>query len=253
MSKQVSRQPSKEDRSTSKQNNQQNVKQDRPAKMTRQAMKYERRREEQKRHEEEQQRVARRKLITIVSVVAAVVALSGVLGYFVYTGYVHPSTSTTTTAVPTPVNLNYPPVDGITCDTLEQTADHYHAHLSVYINGQPAAMPAKIGIAPDDSCLYWLHTHSTDGIVHIEAPPHHSFTLGNFLDLWGQRFTNLNYPSQLDQPGGPDWQVYLYLDGKRQPFSGDFHTIVLKSHLLITLAYNSPNVKPATTYNWNGL
>lgn len=250
MSKQTSRPTSKEDRSTSKQNNQQKVKQDRPARMTRQAMKYERRREEQKRREEELQHAARRKLITIVSVVATVVVLSAVLGYFVYTGYVHPSTSTTATAVPTLVNPDYPPVDGISCDTLEQTADHYHAHLSIYINGQQMVAPPLVGIAPDTSCYYWLHTHASDGIVHIEAPPHHTFVLGNFLDIWGQKFTNLNYPSQLDQPGGSDWQVYLYLDGQRQPFSGDFHNIVLKPHLLVTLVYNSPNVKPDIVYSW---
>lgn len=221
--------------------------------MTRQAVKFERRQEEKRRREEEHKRAALRKRITIVSVVAAVALLSSVLGYFVYTGYIHPSTSTTATAVPTLVNPDYPPVDGISCDTLEQTADHYHAHLSIYINGQHMVAPAQVGIAPDVSCYYWLHTHGPDGIVHMEAPPHHTFVLGNFLDIWGQKFSNLNYPAQLDQSGGPNWQVYLYLDGQRQPFNGNFHDIVMKPHLLITLAYNSPNVKPDTIYNWNGL
>jgi len=253
VSKQVPRPTSKEDRSTSKQNNQQNAKQDQPARMTRQAMKYERRQQEQRRREEEQRRAARRRLITIGGIVAAVVLLLAVLGYFVYTGYAHPSTSTTATAVPTVVNPSYLPVDGISCDTLEQTAVHFHAHLTIYISGQRLVAPSQVGIAPDQSCFYWMHTHGADGIVHMEAPPHHTFTLGNFLDIWGQKFTNLNYPPQLEQPGGPNWQIYLYFNGQRLPFNGDFHTIVMKPHLLITLAYNSPNVQPDTTYNWGNL
>jgi len=243
MSKQV---PSKEGRSTNKQANQQ---QDRPARMTRQAVKYERRQEDKRRRQEEQRRAARRKMNTIIGIVAIVVLLLGGLGYFVYTNYVHPSVNVVPTVVPTFVNPNYPPVDGISCDTLEQSASHYHAHLSVYVNGQHVALAAQIGIAPDGSCFYWLHTHTNDGIIHIEAPPQHTFTLGNFLDIWGQKFINQNYASQLDQPGGPDWKIWV----NGQPVDGDFHSIVLKSHLLITLAYNSPDVKPDTTFNWNGL
>ncbi len=217
--------------------------------MTRQAVKYERRQEDKRRRQEEQRRAARRKMNTIIGIVAIGVLLLGGLGYFVYTNYVHPSVNVVPTVVPTLVNPNYPPVDGISCDTLEQSADHYHAHLSVYVNGRQVAVAAQIGIASDGSCFYWLHTHSNDGIIHIEAPPQHTFTLGNFLDIWGQKFTNQNYASQLDQPGGPDWKIWV----NGQPVGSDFHSIVLKSHLLITLAYNSPDVKPDTTYNWNGL
>ena len=81
----------------------------------------------------------------------------------------------------------------------------------------------------------------------IEAPSGRSFTLGNFLDIWRKRFAQLGYPSELDQSDG--WQAYV--NGK--PFAGDFHTIPLQAHTLITLAYHSPGVKPDTTYNWNGL
>src|SRR6266446_940536 len=216
---------------------------------TRQAVKYERRREEQRRREEERQQAAQRKRLTIVSVVVVAVLLLGVVGYFVYTGYVHPTHSLAVTATPTLVNLNYPPVDGISCDTLEGNTDHYHAHLSIYVNGQQVPLAAQVGIAPDGSCFYWLHTHNTSGVIHIETPAKKTFTLGNFFDIWGQRFSELKYPAELDQPGGPGWQVYI--NGKL--VSGDFHSIVLQAHMLITLAYNSPNAKPDTSYAWNGL
>jgi hypothetical protein len=130
------------------------------------------------------------------------------------------------------------------CDKQEQTTVHYHAHVTIYINGQQTKIPQGVGIASDNSCLYWLHTHDTQGIIHIESPADHTFTMGNFLNEWGTQFSQLGYPSQFDLSG---WTVYV--DG--QPYTGDLHKIVLKSHQLVTLAYNSPGIKPDTTYNWD--
>jgi hypothetical protein len=189
--------------------------------------------------EEERQRAARMKRIMTNSIIAVGVLAIAFLVYFVVRQSQSP--------IRTTANAAYPPTDSISCDNNEHADFHIHAHVSMYINGQRVTVPGNIGIAPDSSCLYWLHTHSNDGVIHIEAPTGHSFTLGNFLDIWGKRFLQLGYPSQLDQTDG--WQVYV--DGKL--FAGDFHTIPLQSHALITLAYNSPGVPPDTNYNWNGL
>ncbi len=222
---------------------------------TRQAAKYERRREEQRRREEERQRAVQRKRIMIVGGIVAAMLVLSIVGYFVYTGYVHPTTGSKPSATATAalVDPNYPPVDGVPCDALEHTVNHYHAHVTYYINGSQVKPPANIGIGGSNpynpSCFYWLHTHAADGIIHIEAPAKRTFTLGNFFDIWGQKFSTLQYPPELDQPGGPGWQIYV--NGKL--VSGDFHNIVLQSHMLITLAYNTPNVKPDTSYAWNGL
>lgn len=201
----------------------------------RQSTRQHRRREEQRRREEEQRRASRTRRITVVGIIAGVVLVAAFLVYFA------------SRQSQSPANAAYPAVDTIACDQLEQTAFHIHAHLSIYIDGKPMPAPANTGIAPYRSCFYWLHTHATDGIIHIEAPSGRSFTLGNFLDIWENRFSQLGYPSQLDLTEG--WQVYV--NGK--PFTGDFHTIPLKAHTLITLAYNSPGVRPDTSYNWNGL
>ncbi len=202
---------------------------------TRQQSRQERRREEQRRHEEERQRAARRKRITTVGLVAVGVLVVVGLVYFVIVQR------------QTPTNAAYPPIDNVSCDSLEHSDFHIHAHVTIYIGGNKVPIPAQVGIAPDGSCLYWLHTHSDDGVIHIEAPKGLSITLKNFLDIWEQRFQQLGYPSQLAQSGG--WQVYV--NGK--PFTGDFHTIPLQAHTLITLAYNSPGVQPDINYNWNGL
>jgi len=144
-------------------------------------------------------------------------------------------------------NPAYPPVAGVYCDQLEQSAVHYHAHVSIFIDGNPVQIAQGVGIASDQSCFYWLHTHDVTGVIHIEAPKDRSFTLGNFLDIWSTQFIQLRYRNELSSSAG--WVVYV--DGKA--YNGDFHNIPLQKHTLITLAYNSPNVKPDTTYNWNGL
>ena len=214
MSKQLTRRPTKQDRRQE-------------------------RREELARREAERKRAARNRLITVFSILGAVVLLAGVITAYAF--YVNGQGQTETIT-----NANYPPVDGIYCDQQEQDAFHIHAHLSMYIDAQPVQIPQNMGIASDNSCLYWLHTHDTSGVIHIEAPANHSFTLGNFFDEWANQFSSLNYPSQLDLSG---WTAYI--DGKL--YTGDFHKIPLGAHTLITLAYNTPNPKVDTTYNWNGL
>lgn len=256
MSKQVTRQSSKRGQSTNKQTSRpsskqvtapsksaprQTVQATAPSKSaSRQSVRQERKLEEQLRREEEKRRSTRSRNITIVSALVAFVLAFGILGYFLYSA----NASTQTHTI---VNSSYPPVDGIYCDQLEQTQFHYHALLSIYINGKLSPLAQGTGIAPDGSCYYWLHTHDSSGVVHIESPNNHTYTVGNFLDIWSLEFQRLGYPTQLDLATG--WQVWI--DGK--PYNGDFHNIVLKPHEIITLAYNSPGVKPITTYAWNGL
>jgi len=201
----------------------------------RQLTRQERRREEQQRREEERRHAARRKRITIFSIIGVVALAVAGLVYLVVA------------QSQTPANAAYPVVDNISCQSTEQGGTHIHAHVTMYMNGTKTPIPANVGIAPDNSCLYWLHTHDDSGVIHIEAPEGVSATFGNFLDSWGQRSQQVGYPSQLSDATG--WQVYV--NGK--PFRGNFHTIPLQSHTLITLAYNSPGIQPDTTYPWNGL
>jgi hypothetical protein len=61
-------------------------------------------------------------------------------------------------------------------------AYHIHALVTVKVDGLLYAPPANIGIS--QSCMSWVHTHDTDGIVHVEAPASVRPTLGDVLDLW---------------------------------------------------------------------
>ena len=90
-------------------------------------------------------------------------------------------------ATPTPPASQPPISSEIKCDLGgHDAAYHIHALVGVRVDGQLYAPPANIGIGTD--CLYWVHTHATDAIVHIEAPAEVHPTLGDFLDIWATSF-----------------------------------------------------------------
>lgn len=133
-------------------------------------------------------------------------------------------------------------VDGIPCETSEQVALHVHAHLAIFANGTAVQVPAFIGMAPSGTggCLYWLHTHGPDGIIHIEAgdvaaPDGGPFTLGDFFDIWGEQLSR----SQIGPFKGP---VVAYVNGTQ--YNGDLRTIPVSAHNVITLEVGSPVVPP---------
>src|SRR5438105_828169 len=99
-------------------------------------------------------------------------------------------------------------INGVECHTLEQTNYHVHSHLDVFVDGQKQQVPSKIGILSSPSCLYWLHTHDTDGIIHVEAPQAHDFTLGQFLNIWNQTRDTDGFFNSVS-----DMNVTVYVDG----------------------------------------
>ena len=140
-------------------------------------------------------------------------------------------------------------VDGIKCQTSEQVAYHIHAHLAIYVDGKPRQVPYGIGI-PDPvttdvngvpfvsggKCFSWLHTHVSDGAIHIESPDQRSFTLGNFFDIWGQ-------PLSATQVGPVTGTVTAFYQGR--PFTGtDLRTIPLTANANIQLDIGTPLVAP---------
>ena len=210
---------------------------------TRQAIKQDRREERQRRFE--QQRATRKKRNIIIGVIAALVVLAaGIISYAIINNS-HNATAQNPSALPTEQVFNqaYPPVDGIYCDQLEQTNFHIHVHLSIWIKGQQITVPQGTGIASDGSCFYWLHTHDTTGVVHIEAPQIATLNLGNFLDIWGKEFPQ-SYHDELASSTG--WKIYV--DGK--PVTGDFNKVIFRSHMLITIMYKSPKAPIDTIYSW---
>ena len=137
----------------------------------------------------------------------------------------------------------YPAINGITCDPTMSVSYHIHVHLIIYINGNPVTIPQGIGIPSGGNCFYWLHTHTPDGIIHVEAPSKSDtwLALDDFIAVWHDGFASLNFPPQLEQPG---WK--LYLNG--QPFTATTTPakaeIRFRSHNVITLEYGAPYQPP---------
>ncbi len=94
------------------------------------------------------------------------------------------------------VDSNFASINGIPCETQEYTTYHIHSHLDIFVNGQHTPVPAQIGL--ENTCLYWLHTHTPDGIIHMESPKERDFTLGEFFDIW--KATGSGFPTATNGP-----------------------------------------------------
>ena len=145
-------------------------------------------------------------------------------------------------------------VNGIQCGSKEELAYHIHAHLTVFDNGQGRSLPGGIGIpgsqveqssagpvAVGGQCIYWLHTHAPDGVIHIESPTQRIYSLGDFFDEWHQ-------PLSANQVGDVKGKVSAIVNGK--PWTKSLRAIPLDSHQVIQLNVGSP--VPFETVNWSG-
>ncbi len=178
----------------------------------------------------QRKRQRRRARILLASTVTTCVVLVALLGYFLL-------------RLQASLTPAYPPINGITCDSNMSITYHIHVHLTIYINGNPVTIPQGIGIPSGGNCFYWLHTHTPDGIIHVEAPSKSDtwLALDDFIAIWHDGFASLNFPPQLEQPG---WK--LYLNG--QPFTATTTParaeIRFRSHNVITLEYGAPYYPP---------
>ncbi len=65
-------------------------------------------------------------------------------------------------------------------------AMHIHPSLSIVIKGTVIPIPDGIGISP--AGLRVIHTHGSDGRLHLESPYETEFLLEDFFTIWGKRF-----------------------------------------------------------------
>jgi hypothetical protein len=191
-----------------------------------------------------------------VWVILVILAITGAVTALVATSQSSASAAPEGIPVPSgqplaPVNTErYPqPIDGIQCQGSEQVAYHIHAHLAIYVDGKVRQVPYGVGMAPPvqtsgsgastfatgGTCFYWLHTHASDGVIHIESPTQTVYTLGQFFDVWGQQLTT-------GQVGPETGKVSVFVNGK--PYTGDPKAITLGSHDNIQLDVGNPVVPP---------
>ena len=131
-------------------------------------------------------------------------------------------------------------IDGVSDNTMEETAYHIHAHLAIYINGKQYTVPYGIGIeqpwsteadgssefVDSGAAFYYLHTHDDTGVIHIESPTSKTYTLGQFFAEWNQTLS-------ATQVGSHTGSLITYVNGSK--YSGDPSNITLTSHEIIQL------------------
>jgi hypothetical protein len=124
---------------------------------------------------------------------------------------------------------------------------HIHQHIDILLNGKPITVPECIGIFgcyKNFVYLTELHTHATDGIIHVESETKRNYTLGQFFAEWGV-FLNKQCVGAYCQ--GYKW----YVNGKAM--TGNPQDLVLKPHLVIVIAIGKQPNHIRSTFRWNGL
>lgn len=192
-------------------------------------------------------------LLAVLVVLSAVAAVSS-YGFKPTTGTIGPEGVIVTNnpvLAPASTSASGAAVDAITCskESAEVVKYHVHVYVTVFVNGQQRSLPAGIGITRPYlaehlssgnfldvglyDCLYWLHTHVADGIVHIEAPAKATFTLGQLFDIWRQPLS----PSRVGPALG---HVVVYENGR--VWRGDPRAVPLLAHGVIQLDVGTPAV-----------
>jgi hypothetical protein len=139
------------------------------------------------------------------------------------------------------------PVAGIHCDQMEGNVLHIHQHLAIFDHGKPVGVPEDVGRPLLGNCFYWLHTHTPDGIIHVESPTFRTYTLGQFFAVWGQPLSRTNVAGAKPRPGE---RTTVWVDGNLYP--GDLQKIELTQHLDVTIDVGAPAKKPVPFTAWNG-
>jgi hypothetical protein len=139
-------------------------------------------------------------------------------------------------------------IDGISCDAQEGQRIHIHQHLVIFDHGKQVSIPNNVGQPAGRPCIYWLHTHTPDGIIHIEAPLDRSFTLGDFFKVWGQPIGRTQAASARATPKSP---LRVWVNGT--PYKGDPAKIKLSAHTDIVIEAGPPFLPPPRFTNWGTL
>jgi hypothetical protein len=148
-------------------------------------------------------------------------------------------------ASPSPTSMGQT-ISGISCDAQEGQRIHIHQHLVIFDHGKQIDIPPNVG--QPGRCIYWLHTHTPDGIIHIEAPLNRSFTLADFFSVWGKPLSRTTAASARVAKGET---MKVWVNG--EPYAGDPAKIKLLGHTDIVIEAGPPFPKPPRFTTWGTL
>ena len=129
-------------------------------------------------------------------------------------------------------------------------AEHYHAHLDIIVNGEAVPVPANLGIDPATGGMAALHTHTADGLVHVEADTQdEAFTLGQLFTAWNVKLTAEQIGSMTTTDGN---ELKVYVNGEEQ--SGNPAILRLADQQQITIVFgDQQQVNIPDTYDFSGV
>jgi hypothetical protein len=125
---------------------------------------------------------------------------------------------------------------------------HIHQHLDIYDNGKHITVPQFIGIhfqGRRPIYLTELHTHRTDGVIHLESLQAHAYSLGQFFGSWGLYLSRRCIGGLCAKPGTP---LRFYVNGRI--FRGNPVKLVLQQHQEIAIVYGTPPSQIPSSYNF---
>jgi hypothetical protein len=206
------------------------------------------REEREAREQQERAAKARRARLTQYGVGAAVVVVAAVIAVVALSGG---GSSNDGKNGPGPTGLqNTPGPWGPGSDGVEQRATklglpdpsdtvfHIHAQLSVYTDGKKQTVPANIGIDQASQFLTSLHTHATDGVVHMEAVQPYKFKLGQLFTIWNVPFSTTQIGSY---HAGNGLVLQTWVNGKQVK---DGPNYAMKRHDKIVIGFGKPGSFP---------
>ena len=120
---------------------------------------------------------------------------------------------------------------------VDYMAQHIHSNLKIMMDNKPLIIPTRIGInqtlwndhALDDGMpamggmkgmegmveMAPLHTHSPDGLIHVESMVIKNYTLGDFLGIWGVDFSGKTVKASANGKPIADFTNHVLKDGEQ--------------------------------------
>jgi hypothetical protein len=145
---------------------------------------------------------------------------------------------------------------------------HLHAHLDVFVNGEPVLVPAGIGIAIDDPgvqrgevggapaygsirlceepCISPVHTHTISGVIHTESLLQRINRLGEFFVEWDVALDESCVGGYCE----PEATIQVFVDGL--PYEGNPADIELTDLREIAIVIGTPPAEIPAAFDFTG-
>jgi hypothetical protein len=117
----------------------------------------------------------------------------------------------------------------LACDPEMGQAYHIHPVLTILVRGEQVPIPNNVGIR--ENCMTVIHTHSSDGVIHVESPETRDFTLGDFFAVWEQPFSKDELMTHKVDAGS---RIRVTVDGQEVD---TYETTLLRDGQQIVISY----------------